>query len=157
MRKYSLYMIIATILGLSIGRSIKSYRYRCYGLLKMLWDRRNSYRTYSVIVTKYSFPYSSIVLFACGTKENGLKFIHEFSKKFPGLISRDDFCLSVDGMWTVLANGAGVNMANYSPSNDDLRRLFKRMKISESVTENVIEWTNLYWTNMLKQYCQVTV
>jgi hypothetical protein len=56
-------------------------------------------------------------------------------------------------MWTVLANGAGVNMANYSPSNDDLRRLFKRMKISESVTENVIEWTNLYWTNMLKQYC----
>ena len=154
MRKISLYMIITAILGLSIGRSIKNFRYRCYGVLNMLWSSRDAFRTYSVTMTKISFPASSAIAFACGTKENGNRFVQEFKKAFPDLYSRGDFALSVDGMWTFLPRGVGINLERYSPDNYGIRHIFKLLKISTNVADSVVAWTNRYWTNMLKtNYC----
>lgn len=154
MRKHSLYILISVILVVSVVRSVKNLRSRCYGVLNMLWCTRDDFRTYSVVMNKESFPFRSVTVFACGTKENGRLFIEAFYRRFPSIYNRTDFMLTVDGMWTFLPKGVSLNIGRYAPDNYGIRNLLKRLNISETVAEDVIAWTNNYWTSMLKsQYC----
>ena len=148
MQKAKLFILMGIIFSLSIANNIARFRQRCYGVLQLMWNARDSFRMFGVSMYKATPPVSNIVAFACATRDDGWKYINEIKSAFPNVFNRADLKLSVNGMWAMLGP-RGATLNRYSPDISAMRSLLRRLGVSSSEIECVIDWTNNYWHNYI--------
>lgn len=146
-----MYMLIGFILSISLSISISRYRQRCYGILKMIWSSRDSLRLYCVSLVKTSVPRYAVMAFACGTREDGVKYIAEALGAFPNVFVLNGLHMKVDGMWAMFGPESG-SIDRYAPDNACIRKILRMSYVKEDTIDSFIDWTNRYWHNYIINY-----
>lgn len=151
MRKVSLYILIVSILAVSFGHTLKMLRYRCYGLMNMLWHRENFSKVYIVKLNKTTYPFMSTDMMVLADRADVREFVRAFKRAFPGVYYHPSITMGTEWTWWFFTKG-GIDMSRYEPDSQNIRNLFKMIHMSPNMADTVIDWTNKYWTNVLKKY-----
>lgn len=153
MRNSFMYILIGFIVALSLNNAVNRLCKRCFGVLRMMWNSRDTYRMYCVSMINTYPPRHNSLAFVCESHRDGKKFIYAAMSAFPAVFTKPGLHMSVGGMWSVLGY-SGLSLHRYSPENDSIRQVLRLSNVSDSEADAVIDWINRYWNNYVSGMCR---
>lgn len=153
MRNAFMYILIGFIVALSLNNAVNRLCKRCFGILRMMWNSRDTYRMYCVSIINSNPPRHNSLAFVCESHRDGKKFIYAALSAFPAVFTKPGLHMSVGGMWSVLGC-SGLSLHRYTPENDSIRQVLRLSNVSDGEVDAVIDWINRYWNNYISEKCR---